>query len=91
MVFQEDSLFPWMTVPENAAFGLEMRQVCRRERERRALEQPRRFGFAARENAFPRELSLGMKQRVAVIRCFLSDPAVLLMDEPVAARMPRPV
>jgi len=85
MVFQEDSLFPWMTVLENATFGLEMQGVERTEREKRALELLHRFGFAGREKAYPRELSLGMKQRVAVIRCFLSDPALLLMDEPFAA------
>jgi len=44
-----------------------------------------RLGFAGREGAYPHELSLGMKQRVAVTRCFLSDPAVMLMDEPFAA------
>ena len=85
MVFQEDSLFPWMTVLENATFGLEMQGVERPDREKRALELLHRFGFAGREKAYPRDLSLGMKQRVAVIRCFLSDPALLLMDEPFAA------
>jgi NitT/TauT family transport system ATP-binding protein len=85
LVFQENSLFPWMTALENAAFGLEMQGVEKAERERRAGELLRRYGVAGREGAYPHELSLGMKQRVAVIRCFLSDPAVLLMDEPFAA------
>jgi NitT/TauT family transport system ATP-binding protein len=85
LVFQENSLFPWMTVLENAVFGLEMQGVERTEREQRALELLSRFGIVGRERAYPHELSLGMKQRVAVIRCFLSDPAVLLMDEPFAA------
>jgi NitT/TauT family transport system ATP-binding protein len=85
LVFQENSLFPWMTVLENATFGLRMQGVARAEREERALVLLRRFGFAGRERVYPRELSLGMKQRVAVIRCFLSNPSAMLMDEPFAA------
>jgi NitT/TauT family transport system ATP-binding protein len=85
LVFQENSLFPWMTVLENAAFGLEMQGVAKEAREARARELLGRFGFTGREQAYPHQLSLGMKQRVAVIRCFLSNPAVLLMDEPFAA------
>jgi NitT/TauT family transport system ATP-binding protein len=85
LVFQEHSLFPWMTVLENAVFGLRMRGCGKEAREAQALGLLRRFGFAGREQAYPRELSLGMKQRVAVIRCFLSDAAVMLMDEPFAA------
>jgi len=78
-------LFPWMTVIENAAFGCEMQGIPRREREDRARTLLHKLGFAGRERAYPHELSLGMKQRVAVARCFLSDPAVMLMDEPFAA------
>jgi len=85
LVSQEHSLFPWMTVIENAAFGCEMQGIPRREREVRARELLHRLGFASREHSYPHELSLGMKQRVAVARCFLSDPAVMLMDEPFAA------
>jgi NitT/TauT family transport system ATP-binding protein len=85
MVFQENSLFPWMTVLENATFGLEMQGIGKAERNLRAYPLLDRFGFTGRENAYPHQLSLGMKQRVAVIRSFLSDPAVLLMDEPFAA------
>ena len=85
IVFQEHGLFPWMTVIENAAFGLEMQGVGKGERESRALELLHRYGFRGRERAYPHQLSLGMKQRVAVIRCFLSDPPVMLMDEPFAA------
>lgn len=85
LVCQEHNLFPWMTMLDNAAFGLEMQGLPRRQREARAQELLRRLGFAGREQAHPHELSLGMKQRVAVARCFLSDPAVMLMDEPFAA------
>ena len=85
MVFQENSVFPWMTVLQNAAFGLEMRRVPRAERERQAMAMLERFGLAGRERDYPGELSTGMKARVAVIRAFLSGAPVLLMDEPFAA------
>ena len=85
MVFQENSLFPWMTVLDNAAFGLEMRKVPRAEREDKAIRMLERFGLGGRERDYPRQLSTGMKQRVAVIRAFLSGAPILLMDEPFAA------
>ena len=85
LVRQENSLFPWMSVLDNATFGLEVQGVPREERIQRALPLLRRFGLAGRENDYPHQLSLGMKQRVAVAACFLSDPAMLLMDEPFAA------
>jgi NitT/TauT family transport system ATP-binding protein len=74
-----------MTASANAAFGLEMQGVLRGEREDRAREILARLGCAGKERAYPSQLSMGMKQRVAVARCFLSDPAVMLMDEPFAA------
>ena len=82
LVFQEDSLFPWMTVLQNAAFGLEMQGVPKQIREARAGELLHRMGVSGREHSYPHQLSLGMKQRVAVIRCFLSKPGLMLMDEP---------
>jgi len=85
LVSQENNLFPWMTALDNAAFGLEMQGVARRQRREKARDLLVRLGFEGREKAWPHELSLGMKQRVAVARCFLSDPAVMLMDEPFAA------
>ncbi len=85
LVFQEDSLFPWMTVLANATFGLRMQGVAPQACEARARPLLERFGLAGRERAYPHQLSLGMKQRVAVIRCFLTDPAMMLMDEPFAA------
>ena len=63
---QEDSLFPWMTVLANAAFGLEMQGVEREKREARARELLDRFGFRGREKDYPHQLSMGMKQRVAI-------------------------
>jgi len=85
LVFQEDSLFPWMTVLKNAAFGLEMQGVPKSIREAQASGLLHRFGVSGRENSYPHQLSLGMKQRVAVIRCFLSKPGLMLMDEPFCA------
>ena len=85
LVSQENNLFPWMTVLENAAFGLEMMRVGKAERRERALELLERFGMAGWDGFYPGQLSLGMKQRVAVIRGFLANPALLLMDEPFSA------
>lgn len=85
LVFQENSLFPWMTVVENAAFALEVQKVDRAERERSATELLARFGLRGRERDYPHQLSTGMKQRVAVIRAFLAGAPILLMDEPFAA------
>jgi ABC-type nitrate/sulfonate/bicarbonate transport system ATPase subunit len=73
-----------MTVLKNATFGLKMQGVGPVERERRARVLLDRFGLGSRGRAYPHQLSLGMKQRVAVARCFLADPALMLMDEPFA-------
>ena len=85
LVRQENSLFPWMSVLDNATFGLEVRGVPAAERRRLALPILSRFGLAGREHDYPHQLSLGMKQRVAVAASFLGDPGMLLMDEPFAA------
>lgn len=85
LVFQEGNLFPWLNVMDNACFGLEMQGVSREEREQRCRVWMDRVGLAGRGGAYPHELSTGMKQRVALIRAFMSDPAALLMDEPFAA------
>jgi NitT/TauT family transport system ATP-binding protein len=85
LVFQESSLFPWMRVLENATFGLAMRGIDREEREAEAVRLLQQFGLGGRERSWPSELSLGMRQRVALIRAFLCKPALLLMDEPFAA------
>ena len=85
LVFQEESLFPWMTVLQNAAFGLEMQGMPKDIRNAKARELLHRMGVSGREHSYPHQLSLGMKQRVAVIRCFLSKPGLMLMDEPFCA------
>ena len=85
LVFQENGVFPWMTVSENVAFGLEMQRVPRDERERRAHELLRDVGLQGFENSYPNELSVGMRQRVGVARAFISEVQLLLMDEPFGA------
>jgi NitT/TauT family transport system ATP-binding protein len=85
MVFQEHGLFPWMTVWQNAAFGLEMQGVPRTERHRLAARFADRFGLGEFANSYPHELSGGMRRKVAISRAFLTDPQMLLMDEPFGA------
>jgi NitT/TauT family transport system ATP-binding protein len=85
IVFQEQGVFPWLTVLDNAAFGLMARGVGRKEREARAREVLDRVGLSRFLHAYPRELSGGMKQRVNLARAFANDPDLLLMDEPFAA------
>jgi len=85
MVFQQQSIFPWMSVRDNAAFGLKARGVARRERHARVEPILRMAGLAGFEDALPHQLSGGMKQRVALARAFANDPEILLMDEPFAA------
>jgi NitT/TauT family transport system ATP-binding protein len=74
-----------MTALENACFGLAMQGVPVPQRERQALDLFTRYHLEGRQDAYPHQLSLGMKQRVALIRGFLSNPPMLLMDEPFAA------
>ncbi|MBI5083357.1 MAG: ABC transporter ATP-binding protein [Acidobacteria bacterium] len=84
-VFQEHNLFPWLNTLDNATFGLRMAGVTAADAAARALPLFQRMGLAGRESAWPAELSTGTRQRVAVIRAFLSDPSMLLMDEPFGA------
>jgi NitT/TauT family transport system ATP-binding protein len=82
MVFQEDSLFPWMTVLDNVAFGLGSRGMGRMERRQRARTFIEKVGLLAFAANFPHELSVGMRQRVGIARAFVVRPHILLMDEP---------
>ncbi len=85
MVFQEYSLFPWRRVIDNVAFGLEMKGVGKEERRKTADHYIDMVGLSQFRNAYPFELSGGMRQRVAIARALANDPDVLLMDEPFGA------
>lgn len=85
VVFQEDALFPWMTVQENIAFGLSRRSQDRGSRAREVDAFVDRVGLRKFRDYLPNELSGGMKQRVALARVLILKPEVLLMDEPFAS------
>ncbi|MDB5567703.1 MAG: uncharacterized protein JWP84_4269, partial [Tardiphaga sp.] len=84
-MMQKDLLFPWRTVLGNVLLGLETRGVDRHEAEANAREYLKGFGLAGFENAYPKTLSGGMRQRVALIRTLIMDPDILLLDEPFSA------
>jgi NitT/TauT family transport system ATP-binding protein len=84
-VFQRDTVFPWRTVEGNIAYGLEIARVPRAQRKVRVAEVIREAGLAGFAAAFPRMLSGGMRQRVALMRTLITRPEILLMDEPFGA------
>src|SRR6478736_1719504 len=81
-MMQKDLLFPWRTVMGNVLLGLETRGVDQKEAEEKAREYLKNFGLAGFETAYPKMLSGGMRQRVALIRTLIMDPDILLLDEP---------
>jgi NitT/TauT family transport system ATP-binding protein len=85
MVFQESGLFPWMNVEKNVAFGLMTRGVAAAEARERVAKALSLVGLTRFRHHYPHQLSGGMRQRGAIARAFVTDPGMLLMDEPFAA------
>ncbi len=85
VVFQQANLMPWRSALVNITLPLELAGIAPRERQRRALALVEQVGLSGFADAFPAELSGGMAQRVAIARALVSQPEVLLMDEPFAA------
>ncbi len=85
MIFQEYSLYPWRTVEENIAFGLELRGLGNPDRTSATEKYLNLVGLKGFEHRYPYELSGGMRQRVAVARALAIEPSILLMDEPFGA------
>jgi len=85
VIFQRDAVFPWMRVEDNVAFGLRVAGIPKSERARIAREHLDMVGLGDVKRAWPRELSGGMRARVAVAGVFASDPPILLADEPFGA------
>jgi NitT/TauT family transport system ATP-binding protein len=85
MVFQNYTLYPWMSVQENTEFGLKLQGISKRERRERASYYLDVVGLSDFARSLPNQLSGGMKQRVAIARALVCEPKILLMDEPFGA------
>ncbi|MDH2403719.1 ABC transporter ATP-binding protein [Bradyrhizobium sp. SSUT18] len=84
-VFQRDTLFPWRTVEQNIGYGLEIAGLPKTERTKRVTSAVEKAGLTGFAQSFPRMLSGGMRQRVALMRTLILEPEILLMDEPFGA------
>jgi NitT/TauT family transport system ATP-binding protein len=89
MVFQGYTSFAWLTVRENVEYGMRLAGVPAAERKKRALETIEKVGLKDFASRYPKELSGGMKQRVAIARTLVNNPALVLMDEPFGALDPQ--
>jgi NitT/TauT family transport system ATP-binding protein len=85
MIFQHYTLYPWLTVQQNAEFGLKMQGINKRDRREKASYYLDMVGLSGFAQSLPRQLSGGMKQRVAIARALACEPQMLLMDEPFGA------
>jgi NitT/TauT family transport system ATP-binding protein len=85
MLFQDPTLFPWLTVWENISFGLRMRNISAKDMNKQVAHMIRLVKLHGFEQAYPHQLSGGMKQRTAIARTLVLSPDILLMDEPFAS------
>ena len=84
-MLQEDSLFPWRTILDNACLGLEIKNDLSKENKNKVIELLKKYGLSDFINSYPNSLSGGLKQRVALIRTLAINPDILLLDEPFSA------